>query len=247
MTTSDQPSAFYGRIGYSLRTEASALEAAAAGDAGACRAAFDKLLKNLDIPSTARDGARVAQLLSDVLQRLNAMLYGASQEEAAYQQNRLFLIDTFTGCNSAVAAVTLFEASLERLLSAIDGESLSSNPIVERACSFIQESYDGRISLSRVARQLAVSPNYLSRIFRREAGMTITAYIQRVRLRHAMRLLGESGRSISEIAYRVGYQNYRDFYRNFVKYEKASPSAVRRRLGSVSSSAERSRQPRAQA
>ena len=41
------------------------------------------------------------------------------------------------------------------------------------------------------------------------------------------RLLADDSRSIAEIAYRVGYQNYRDFYRNFVKYEKASPRRAR--------------------
>ena len=60
--------------------------------------------------------------------------------------------------------------------------------------------------------------------------MTLTAYIQRVRLRHAKQLLAEGGRSISEIAYLVGYQNYRDFYRNFVKYKNASPRQIQRRL-----------------
>jgi YesN/AraC family two-component response regulator len=81
-----------------------------------------------------------------------------------------------------------------------------------------------------VAQALAVSPNYLSRLIRRETGMTLTAHIQRTRLRRAKQLLAEEGRSISEIAYQVGYQNYRDFYRNFVKYEDTSPRQMRRRL-----------------
>ena len=77
---------------------------------------------------------------------------------------------------------------------------------------------------------LAVSPNYLSRLFRRETGLTLTTYIQHARLEQAKRLLADDDRSISEIAYQVGYQNYRDFYRNFVKYEKASPRHVRQTL-----------------
>ena len=51
-----------------------------------------------------------------------------------------------------------------------------------------------------------------------------------MRLDHARLLLAIGGRSISEIAYLVGYQNYRDFYRNFVKYERASPRQARRKL-----------------
>jgi AraC-like DNA-binding protein len=37
-----------------------------------------------------------------------------------------------------------------------------------------------------------------------------------------MRLLEFGRYSLSEIAYRVGYQNYRDFYRNFVKHVGSS-------------------------
>jgi AraC-like DNA-binding protein len=245
MKSTDQPPAFYSRIGYSVEIEALALESLRAGDLSGCRAAFDKLLRGMDIPSEEGDASKLVQLLCDVLQRLNSLLHGNPRYEVSYQRNRLFLIDSFSRCNNAVAALDLFTPALERLLKSAGGEHRTSNPLVDRACSFIRESYDRRISLSRVARELAVSPNYLSRIFRREAGMTLTAYIQRIRLRHALHLLGESGSSISEIAYRVGYQNYRDFHRNFVKYENASPSAVRRRLGGLSSSAERSRLPRA--
>ena len=59
---------------------------------------------------------------------------------------------------------------------------------------------------------------------------TIWGDIQRVRIGHATRLLADARCSISEIAYRVGYRNYRDFYRNFVKHENASPRAVRERI-----------------
>jgi AraC-like DNA-binding protein len=104
------------------------------------------------------------------------------------------------------------------------------NPLVARARELIEQSYMRRISLSSIASTLAVSPNYLSRLFRAETGITLTAYVQRARLDRAKQLLGESGRTISEIAYQVGYQNYRDFYRNFVKYEKVSPRQMRRRL-----------------
>jgi AraC-like DNA-binding protein len=104
------------------------------------------------------------------------------------------------------------------------------NPLVARARDLIEQSYTRRISLSSVAGSLAVSPNYLSRLFRAETGVTLTAYVQRARLDRAKQLLAESGRTISEIAYQVGYQNYRDFYRNFVKYESVSPRQMRRRL-----------------
>ena len=52
-----------------------------------------------------------------------------------------------------------------------------------------------------------------------------------------MALLAEEGRSCAEIAYEVGYQNYRDFYRNLVKYERVSPRRLRQRLRDASRTA----------
>jgi YesN/AraC family two-component response regulator len=226
-----------------MELEARALNSLAAGDSSGCRRAFVKLLKNMHIPSAKGDSTKVVQLLGDVLQRSNRLIHDSFDDEDSYHANRMSLIDSFSKCNNAAAARRLFMPALERLLASSGIASRSLHPLVEKAASFIQESYHKRISLSSVAEELAVSPNYLSRLFRKEAGVTLTAYIQRVRMRHALPLLAESGHSISEIAYRVGYQNYRDFYRNFVKYENASPSAVRRRLCGLSSSSERSRPP----
>jgi AraC-like DNA-binding protein len=59
-------------------------------------------------------------------------------------------------------------------------------------------------------------------------------------MREAERLLLAGGRTVSEIAYLVGYQNYRDFHRNFVRFQRISPKkfrqarvAARRPLGAM--------------
>lgn len=104
------------------------------------------------------------------------------------------------------------------------------HPAVRGAIAHVRSHYARRIPLAALAAELHVSPSHLSRLFRRETGTTLTAFVQQVRLEHARRLLERDDATLAEIAYRVGFQNYRDFYRNWVKREKASPRAVRRRL-----------------
>jgi AraC family transcriptional regulator of adaptative response / methylphosphotriester-DNA alkyltransferase methyltransferase len=120
---------------------------------------------------------------------------------------------------------------LNLLLAPLHASRTSRHPLTDRACAYIDENYHRRISLSQVAERLAVSPSYLSRVFRRETGVTLTTYVQRARIDRSLVLLAQGAKNISEIAYQVGYQNYRDFYRNFVKCERASPRQVRSRLG----------------
>jgi two-component system response regulator YesN len=98
---------------------------------------------------------------------------------------------------------------------------------VPRARAFIEQNYASKLSLRHVAEFLNVSRNYLSGLFRKECGCTITEFIHQTRVRRAQTLLMAGGRTVSEIGYQVGYQNYRDFYRNFVKHENSSPTRYR--------------------
>jgi two-component system response regulator YesN len=144
--------------------------------------------------------------------------------------NRLVIIDRFSSCRSVADVRGRFLPTLNSILAPVLSRSDAGHPLAERARTFIDENYHRRVSLSEVAERLAVSSSYLSRVFRRETGMTLTTYVQRARIDRSMILLAQGAKSLSEIAYQVGYQNYRDFYRNFVKQENAPPREVRARL-----------------
>ena len=215
------------RIRYDTRLENDAFRRLAELDFAGCRKALVALVDNLDLSCVDAEPRQSVQLLLDILQKLNRRLHRGPAEGEVYQSNRVALIEDFADCEHLVAARRRFVRSLDRLLAEPESNSSLLHPQVERAKRFIEDNYCRRISLSTVADALHVSPNYLSRIFRLQAGMTLTAYVHRVRLEHATLLLSTGGDSISEIAYRVGYQNYRDFYRNFVKYEKTAPGRYR--------------------
>jgi AraC-like DNA-binding protein len=220
----------YDRIGYATDLEAEALERLAALDVPGCRSRFGQLLAGLDLSRVTTCERQVTQLLLDVLQKVNRQLHPTGALDGSYQRQRMRLIEEFAGCPDAAAARDRFMAALNRLLADLDHSSRSVHRVVRQAELFIQHNYHRRICLSSVAAQLNVSANYLSRLFRQEAGVTLTTYIHRLRLEHARLLLADVNRTIAEIAYRVGYQNYRDFYRNFVKHVGLSPSEVRNGL-----------------
>lgn len=176
------------------------------------------------------DAPVLIQLLVDVLHKVNQLVHGQPADEGAYLANRLTIIDRFSSCRSVSDLRSQFLPTLNTLLVPERVRRDSGHPLAERARVFIDGNYHRRVSLSEVAERLAVSPSYLSRVFRRETGMTLTAYIQRARIDRSMVLLAQGANSLSEIAYQVGYQNYRDFYRNFVKQENAPPREVRARL-----------------
>lgn len=231
LDTEGPPADLYERIGFDPALEAAAYRLAAEMDLDGCRTALGRLADRLDLDVAGPRQREIGLLLLDVLLQVARRLHRDSAADGAYLRLRASLVEQFAAYDDPEDARQAFLPALNRLLVSLRRGRSGTHPLVERARAYIDDNYHRRISLSAVAAHLHSSSNYLSRVFKREAGRTLTSYIHGVRLEHAMRLLATGERSISEIAYLVGYQNYRDFYRNFVKYKKASPRQIQRRLG----------------
>ena len=99
--------------------------------------------------------------------------------------------------------------SQERL--SIIAESDSGSLYVHKACRYILENYEHRISISEIAKALALNDKYLSRLFKQKTGQTILQYISDLRLKKAVYLLRETNLPISEIGMCIGFEDVRGF------------------------------------
>lgn len=99
-------------------------------------------------------------------------------------------------------------------------------PIVREVIHYIKNHYsDCSLSSGSIAKEISVSPNYLSKMFRQEFGMTITEYITEIRISEAVSIIEESENiSITELAYSVGYNDSFYFSKIFRKQKGISPS-----------------------
>ncbi len=199
------------------------LDAAARGDAALLAQRAEAFAQSWE----GRDEARRASLvLFAAFSRLAGML---SPDEAAARKARERALDVFVAASEAGEVSAAFLEQLQELVGR-PGSKRRSHPLVARAIWFIEENHARKLSLRDVSGFVNVSPNHLSSLFRKHHGMTLTHYLHAVRLRRAAALLREGDKSLSEIAYQVGYQNYRDFYRNFIKHQRSSPSRFRQSL-----------------
>ncbi|MFC4306951.1 helix-turn-helix domain-containing protein [Cohnella boryungensis] len=106
-------------------------------------------------------------------------------------------------------------------------ENLSVANKVKR---FIAEKI-GEQSLSRedIANHVFLNPDYLTRIFKKETGLSLSDFLQQSRIEHAKELLVHSGQSISDIALASGYSNLSYFSTIFKKSTGMNPLDYRRR------------------
>ncbi len=166
----------------------------------------------------------------DLLSTVNRLVWRGASEEGRRTDNRAALIATFSRISTTAELRTAFDEHFARMLAPFQGGAAGQHPAIARSKAFIHESYYRKISLREVAAHLGLSRTYLSTLFRRECGFTLTESLHRVRLQRAQELLRDGGSTLSAVASRVGYQNYRDFHRNFVRYRSLSPKRFRREL-----------------
>jgi len=83
------------------------------------------------------------------------------------------------------------------------------------------------IELEDAAAQAGVSPFHFLRAFSAVLGVTPHQYLLRSRLRHAARLLADDARTVTDIAYDVGFADLSNFVRTFHRAAGASPLKFR--------------------
>jgi AraC family transcriptional regulator len=99
---------------------------------------------------------------------------------------------------------------------------------VVRAALWLEEHAHESISLDDVAAQAERSPFHFLRLFSRVLGVSPHQYLVRIRLARAAGLLSERERSVTEVAYAVGFGDLSNFVRTFRRAAGVSPKRFRR-------------------
>ena len=110
-----------------------------------------------------------------------------------------------------------------------------------KARHFIEENSDEKLSLSKVAKAVCISPNHLSEKFKQVTGVNFVEYVAKTRFEKARSLLQNGDLRISEIAFAVGFQSLSQFNRIFKKLAGKSPTVYRVALNAPGKSLKLSR------
>lgn len=104
----------------------------------------------------------------------------------------------------------------------------AASPVVRDAVDVIVHQWRPGITVAWVAAKVNVDRSYLSRVFHREMGLTISEYIERIRLSRASDLLYMTDMGLGEVAAECGYANAEALARNFKEIRGITPSEYRR-------------------
>lgn len=99
--------------------------------------------------------------------------------------------------------------------------------VVQRASTYVRAHSDRALSLAEVAREVRVSPNYLTSLFRAVAGKPLGRFIADERMARASELLQSTHLSVKEVAGQLGFNDAYGFSRTFKAFSGRSPSQWR--------------------
>ena len=103
-------------------------------------------------------------------------------------------------------------------------------PLVRKAMNYIELNIAQGVSLKDLATELNVNASYLSTVFKKEIGQTVTEYINQRRIEMAILYLNTSTMQIQDIAFQVGICDVNYFSKVFKKITGMTPTKYREKV-----------------
>jgi YesN/AraC family two-component response regulator len=113
------------------------------------------------------------------------------------------------------------------VMQAFDLALIKHSDVVFKTTNYIKRNCAEKLSLDSLAREVFLSKSYLSSIFKKETGMSLTAYITKVRVEKSKKLLLEDNASLAHISSQCGFKDQSYFTKVFKKETGVSPKRFR--------------------
>jgi len=102
--------------------------------------------------------------------------------------------------------------------------------LIRKVLTQIDYDLTADLGLKNLAAQLNINPSYLSTLFKKETGFTLTEYVNQKRIEHAVFLLNSSNLQIQMIAQYSGIADVNYFTKTFKKIIGITPKEYRDRI-----------------
>ncbi|MCI8976241.1 MAG: helix-turn-helix domain-containing protein [Lachnospiraceae bacterium] len=131
-------------------------------------------------------------------------------------------------CVSPKAVDTLSRDMIHNYCLLVQNHSMKGySLLIQKVLTQIDSDLTADLSLNSQARLLNVNSSYLSTLFKKETGSTLTEYVNGKRIKHAVSLLNTTSMQIQAIAQYCGIPDVNYFTKTFKKYIGTTPKEYR--------------------
>ncbi len=117
---------------------------------------------------------------------------------------------------------------VDRAFQCVDSVK-EGNSLIEKINQYIYKHYSEDIGRNEIAAEFYLNPEYLSKIYKKQTGVSLKDYINEYRIKQAKVLLEDDSLKISEVASIVGFENFTYFSTTFKKYTSLTPNQYRKK------------------
>ncbi|MEZ3487132.1 MAG: AraC family transcriptional regulator [Lachnospiraceae bacterium] len=153
---------------------------------------------------------------------------GGLPEEVAYAMSDSYILKG-EECTSVEELDRLGDRAFREYTYAVAKNRHYSRKI-EAALHYITIHLHEKITLENVAEAAALSPCHLSRMFKKEVGMSMVDYVQKERVEAAKYMLVNSDETLAAISQYLYFSTQSYFIRIFRKYTGMTPGQYRRNV-----------------
>ncbi|AOW22118.1 AraC family transcriptional regulator [Urechidicola croceus] len=183
---------------------------------------------------------RIMKPIRDMFERASQGIV-FSTETAEQLKPRFLKISRLNGIDYFIELLSL----LNDLATSRNQRLLSSNSInsnnddfynsekIKLVYEYIRDNFETKIKVKDVAQMVNMTEVSFSRFIKKRTGKTFVEYLNDLRIGYASRWLIEKELSISEIAYKSGFNNLANFNRNFKNSRGCTPTEYRKNFEGI--------------
>ena len=129
---------------------------------------------------------------------------------------------------SVEEGISMHHEMIDRYCNLVKTHSMKKlSPLVQKVIALVDYDITSDLSLSSQAEMLNVNASYLSTLFKKEMGVTLTEYVTKKRIEHASFLLTTTNLQIQTVAQNCGIYDVNYFTKMFKKHTGKTPKEHR--------------------
>jgi AraC-like DNA-binding protein len=156
-----------------------------------------------------------------------------SKKTALDLKERILKLSKLDGMDYFLETISMLQdlatSRNQKLLSTftVDNDKFEDDDKMKLIYEYVQNNFSEKMTLDDVSDAAMMSPVSFNRFIKKRTGKTFVNYLNDIRVGYAARWLVEKDLSISEIAFKCGFNNIANFNRIFKSLKKATPSQYR--------------------
>ena len=136
---------------------------------------------------------------------------------------------TYSAFSSSYQTIHDLQNTVDFVFSTLSGLRESHASYTDREREYVMANLNENIQVQEIADHIGLTPDYLSRYFKKETGTSLKDFILTVKVDAAKQRLKTTDRSVSAIALELGYDNVSNFIQTFRKITGITPYEYKRK------------------